>query len=458
MVGGDNAFGSSVVYGCGVYPFFLLTAPSLSHPPTLPQEHECQKIFRDFYRGASSWLASAQGLLRTLDDEVNDEPGDLAMSPSPTTPQQRTRPHYDTIVSGAFFEKDGGASCGGIVDAIVAGCREVVVADSAAAGASPTSGSGSASRRVVVPFEDAALAASLSESMGGSVGGPSVGVGSQQRHAGGPVVWVAAEIPGTNLHVTIVPPPPNRQAAGEGEERKEALKRLKGRSGARVMLSVSKYHLAEESSGAGGKASPPARKKREWGRNGRFGGDGLKRLGFWEVDAIESAEEGWVLDDAHQLKSQRRCYHITDVGSLGKGTAPKMAFQVMSECVRPNDGAAGAGAAAAGAAAVPSTGTPSILDAPVPPSEQEKRLARLKRFGPPAIGAATIDAASASMPPPPPVASLSSPPPPSSSSSSSSASMMEVDGAPPSVIHGENWSVRTFPTGPMKIEATISLH
>ena len=86
-----------------------------------------------------------------------------------------------------------------------------------------------------MPFDAVALAASISESNDSAkhTGGPNVGVGKQGVAPGQAVVWVGADIPGTNLHVTLVPPPANRSASGGDDpqrERREVLKRLRLRN------------------------------------------------------------------------------------------------------------------------------------------------------------------------------------------------------------------------------------
>ena len=45
-----------------------------------------------------------------------------------------------------------------------------------------------------------------------------------------------------------------------------------------------------------------------------------------------------------------------------------------------------------------------------------------------------------------------------SAAAAAQSDAMDIDVSPAAVIRGENWTVRTFNTGPMKIEATINLH
>ena len=86
------------------------------HMPMLLQEHECQKIFRDFYRGASNWLQTAQELMRFIDGKAEGEMADGSDSAG------EAKVFYDTIVTPAFFASDGGKSCSSIVSTIAAEC------------------------------------------------------------------------------------------------------------------------------------------------------------------------------------------------------------------------------------------------------------------------------------------------------------------------------------------------
>ena len=118
----------------------------------LLQEHECQKIFRDFYRGASNWLQTAQELMRFLDGKGEEEMTDGSDSAG--------KVFYDTIVTPAFFASDGGKSCSSIVSTIAAECSAL------------TNGVKDASRNeqarvLAVPFESVAAAAAEAEDSGG---------------------------------------------------------------------------------------------------------------------------------------------------------------------------------------------------------------------------------------------------------------------------------------------------
>ena len=335
----------------------------------LLQEHECQKIFRDFYRGASNWLQTAQELMRFLDGKGEEEMTDGSDSAG--------KVFYDTIVTPAFFASDGGKSCSSIVSTIAAECSAL------------TNGVKDASRNeqarvLAVPFESVAAAAAEAEDSGGRRGnGPFVG-GNNNNNAGsrGPVVWAAAEVPGTNLHMTLVPPPKSRSGDSTvDEERRKVLQRLKTMRGAKLLISVSKYHLAEEQvkgSGGGGKKQQRHTRGR-WSRGDDGGG---KRIGFWEVDAVESAEpHKWSMGSDMHFSAQQPCYHITDVGSLANHATPKMAFEVMSDCVRNEN--------------LRPTIVPKkkrSVTVPAPPAQQQnkvdseevqKRLARQKRFSAP---------------------------------------------------------------------------
>lgn len=362
--------------------------------PMLLQEHECQKIFRDFYRGASNWLQTAQELMRFIDGKAEGEMTDGSDSAG------EAKVFYDTIVTPAFFASDGGKSCSSIVSTIAAECSALT------SGVKTASGDEQA-RFLVVPFESVATAAAEAEGGGGRRGnGPFVG-GNNNNSGGprGPVVWAAAEVPGTNLHMTLVPPPKSRsENSTVDQERREVLQRLKTLRGAKLIISVSKYHLAEEhvegSSGGGKKQQRHARGGR-WSRGDDGGG---KRIGFWEVDAVESAEpHKWSMGSEMHFSAQQPCYHITDVGSLANHATPKMAFEVMSDCVRNENlrptivpKKKRSVAAVDGAIGVPAP-PPQQQQNAVDTEEEQKRSARRKRFSapqaqPPQSPTATDDA------------------------------------------------------------------
>jgi len=143
--------------------------------------------------------------------------------------------------------------------------------------------------------------------LGGGGGGGGGGVGS----------WAAADVVGTNLHMTIVPPP---SLAHNEDERRAVLSKLRAKDGAKVRIRATKYHIAE-SRDNGETALPTS------ARRGAAPSTSRKRVCFWEVDSVEG------LEDNEQLPSQRRCYHITDLGSLGPSSKPALAFEVMERIV-----------------------------------------------------------------------------------------------------------------------------
>ena len=117
-----------------------------------------------------------------------------------------------------------------------------------------------------------------------------------QRHAadggggggGGGGSWVGVELPGTKLHVTLVPPKAGvHEAAARGGEpaRAASLGQLRRHVGAAVSVSLLRYRLAT------------------W-----RGGE--RRVGFWEVGTVRG------LPEAAEHAPQRDIYHVTDVASL----------------------------------------------------------------------------------------------------------------------------------------------
>ena len=84
--------------------------------------------------------------------------------------------------------------------------------------------------------------------------------------------YVAAELPATRLHVTLIPPSGRREADAHGaaddgspHERSLAMRRLNAAVGTWVRVTLHRYHVAR------------------WG-------DGGRRLAFWEVDVDGLAE------------------------------------------------------------------------------------------------------------------------------------------------------------------------
>eukprot|EP00615_Pteridomonas_danica_P004554 CAMPEP_0114353484 /NCGR_PEP_ID=MMETSP0101-20121206/18701_1 /TAXON_ID=38822 ORGANISM="Pteridomonas danica, Strain PT" /NCGR_SAMPLE_ID=MMETSP0101 /ASSEMBLY_ACC=CAM_ASM_000211 /LENGTH=443 /DNA_ID=CAMNT_0001494349 /DNA_START=274 /DNA_END=1606 /DNA_ORIENTATION=+ len=132
--------------------------------------------------------------------------------------------------------------------------------------------------------------------------------------ATGHVNWCAANVMGCSLHMTLVPPPGSRNTEAD-KDRHSIIKNLKAKNGNKIIISASKYHIAEISSSSqtGGK------------QNNKKQHEARKRVGFWEVDSVNGLEE------ADHYPNQRRCYHITDVGSLGNSTKPFASFEVLNE-------------------------------------------------------------------------------------------------------------------------------
>ncbi|KAL1500123.1 hypothetical protein AB1Y20_012796 [Prymnesium parvum] len=94
--------------------------------------------------------------------------------------------------------------------------------------------------------------------------------------------WVGADMPGTKLHVTLVPPKtdsPNDRA------RLDAFKRLRAYAGTLTHVHVTKYVFAS--------------------------GKDKRQAGFWEVCAVDGL-------DGNEFGAQKEVYHITDTAALVK--------------------------------------------------------------------------------------------------------------------------------------------
>ena len=185
--------------------------------------------------------------------------------------------------------------------------------------------------------------------------------------------WLCAEIPRSNLHLTLVPPPiaPLGRLAGGGSgrggggggggfgdgggggggggpnehsgARAEAVRRLRRFAGQRVRIGLGQYHLftarhpADAEGGGEGEggedneddeggepaaaSAPPSSS-----RTGRAGRGGLvmpeRQCGVWEVEGVYGLPE-----DAH-YPPQRAIYHVTDTAAL-IGCAPREAGELL---------------------------------------------------------------------------------------------------------------------------------
>ena len=121
--------------------------------------------------------------------------------------------------------------------------------------------------------------------------------------------WASLEVPGTKLHVTLVPPnmeapaeafsaaPVPAEARGDEQARAKAAKMLVPLRGQWARVSLARYHLAR------------------WR-------DGSKQVGFWEVRALQG------LPDAVHFAPQRPYYHVTDKAAL-VGCTARAAFEIL---------------------------------------------------------------------------------------------------------------------------------
>jgi tRNA(Arg) A34 adenosine deaminase TadA/adenylate kinase family enzyme len=232
--------------------------------PALKPENEVHKIFNHFYQMTSSFLFKAQSLVSNQscitecffnDDHIKQK---------------------NKNKSNNNNDDEGGISkCGALLDALLKAEVPLFAQD-------------------INDLEEAFYAADTSTGGGGGGLGP---------NHGGKVNWCAADVIGTSLHMTLVPPPGSRSAEDD-KGRFGIIKKLQAKTGQKLTLSASRYHLAEI-------------------KESNSKQDTRKRVGFWEVDEVDGLE-----DDEH-YPSQRRCYHITDVGSLGLSTKPFASFEIL---------------------------------------------------------------------------------------------------------------------------------
>ena len=225
-------------------------------------------------------------------------------------------------------------------------------------------------------LEDAFSAAEAGGGGAGLEGGDwSAGSGGLSPAQG---VWCAAGVAGTNLHCTLVPPPNSRE--GDEPGRRAALGRLRAKHGHPVVLHVATYHIAERAATATAHAEALPRKakghhvdKRRGaegggGSGGVGGGVGAKKVGFWEVEAVEGLAPG------EGLASQARAYHITDVGSLGQSTKAAVAYEVLASVLKRTEGGAESGAEGAPPLVTPEA-VPAVSAAPAAPAAGGKGFA-----------------------------------------------------------------------------------
>jgi len=254
--------------------------------PALKPENEVHKIFNNFYSMTSSFLIKAQGLVSN-----------------------------QTCITECFFNQmndnnddknddddDGMTKCSKLVDSLIKMNERV---DEDLLFDDPD----------CMPFHAQSID-HLEEVLfanDSNLGGDAVSA-SGGGGATGHVNWCAANVMGCSLHMTLVPPPGSRNTEAD-KDRHSIIKNLKAKNGNKIIISASKYHIAEISSSSqtGGK------------QNNKKQHEARKRVGFWEVDSVNGLEE------ADHYPNQRRCYHITDVGSLGNSTKPFASFEVLNE-------------------------------------------------------------------------------------------------------------------------------
>ena len=165
-----------------------------------------------------------------------------------------------TLRTGGFFETAGASS--GLAKQIVLACSEE----------SQTTSIG-------------ALESALMDDGVLGLGDDACVSGGRSSHGSGGGRWVSAELPGTALHVTLVPPTGGIRGAAETDGAKAALSRFLPLAAAGTLLQVSlgAYHLA------------------------RCNG---KQVAFWEVSSIDG------LDPECHYAPQALCYHVTDRAAL----------------------------------------------------------------------------------------------------------------------------------------------
>ena len=165
------------------------------------------------------------------------------------------------------------------------------------------------------PLEAVAAAIAAGGEGGGPGGGDGAGGGAGAVRAH----WASLEIPGTKLHLTLVPPrleepsspaeafstaPPPADDRGDERARAQAARCLVPLRGQWARVALAHYHLAASR-------------------------DGTKQVGFWEVRAVDGlpAEAQWA--------PQRTYYHVTDKASL-VGCNAAAAFEVLRALRRGN--------------------------------------------------------------------------------------------------------------------------
>ena len=164
------------------------------------------------------------------------------------------------------------------------------------------------------PLEAVAAAIATGGEGGGPGGGDAAGgAGAVRAH------WASLEIPGTKLHLTLVPPrleepsspaeafstaPPPADDRGDERARAQAARCLVPLRGQWARVALAHYHLAASR-------------------------DGTKQVGLWEVRAVDGlpAEAQWA--------PQRTYYHVTDKASL-VGCNAAAAFEVLRALRRGN--------------------------------------------------------------------------------------------------------------------------
>jgi hypothetical protein len=116
---------------------------------------------------------------------------------------------------------------------------------------------------------------------------------SAEGRAAATTSYMAATIPGTKLHMTLVPPAQPGASSATNAERGRAILALQPFVGATVTITLRAYHLANWRAGGGG-----ARARRS------------QQLAVWEVEAVSG------LPDELHFPAQSALYHVTDTAAL----------------------------------------------------------------------------------------------------------------------------------------------
>ncbi len=152
-------------------------------------------------------------------------------------------------------------------------------------------------------------------------GGP--GAGPSDRGGGRPN-YVSVAIPGTNLHVTLVPPSLRDEDAAAGHteaERKRALAAMQAVVGKPVRVRLLAHHLLGITAAAA--EGGPADRRGADRRLHRRAEKPVRQLAMWEVEVLD-------LDDDLHYAPQRQIYHVTDTAAL-VGCAPRESGRMLRQ-------------------------------------------------------------------------------------------------------------------------------